>query len=154
MPTHSIACSLGRSLPIVGSLIVVLVGCGIADLDSQDAALAFQGTFEPVSPEQMVEGDVAAVSQQGLTEVGLAIRGLAPETDHSWVIRANGCSEEGETLLETAVYPSFETDDEGEGSHGLVIQGMLVSTDRYAVEVHEGEVGLGVFVACGTLNPV
>lgn len=154
MPTCSIARSLGRSLPIIGSLVVALVGCGIADLDNQGAPVAFEGTFEPVSPEQLVDGDVAAISQRGLTEIGLNIRGLEPETGHSWFIRENGCSEEGETLMENAVYPFFETDQEGEGSHHLLIQGMLRATDRYAIEVHEGAVGPGVFVACGTLNPV
>lgn len=140
---------------LVGALVAtLLVGCGIADLDTQDAPDVFQGTFHPVDPTRMIEGDVAAISRGGQTEIGLGLSGLSPNSSHSWTIRRNACEEEGEQLLEVATFPSFQTDDEGSGTHGVVLQGMLDPQERYAVEVFEGEVDLGALMACGTLSAV
>lgn len=130
----------------------ILVGCGISDLDGQDAAIVFAGSFQPVEVVEMIEGNVHALSRNGQTEVYFGIGGLASVSVYSWTIRRHACSEAGEQLLEVATFPSFQTNGAGEGSHGLLLQGMLDVAEEYAVEVFDGENGSGMIVACGTLT--
>jgi hypothetical protein len=133
--------------------VLLVASCGLTDVE-QPETIGFAGSFEPDSPEMVISGGVAALTQFGNTEISVSAEGLEPESVVPWLMRLGVCDGEGEPVIDPAALPPLETDEAGRASIDppLPVGGELDGEAEYAVELFDGSLEEGDRLACADLE--
>jgi hypothetical protein len=142
-----------RLAPVL-AVLCLTPACGLFDLNTTTAPLAFQGFFEAIDLEATIDGEAGMVSQFGQTQVEFQISGLDPNREHGWLIRRRGCEEHGTMVLGATAYPPFVSDGVGDADAGGSIPVPVEGEPNYAVVIYEAAFGVDATVACATMHPV
>ncbi len=106
-------------------------------------------TLSPVPPH-FLEGEAAAVSQFGRTQVSVLVRGGLPGEEYLWRVEEGTCQGSGALRGGAAQYPPLRLRDDGTATAATALAGVFREGDRNAVKV-VGTAGsqAGKVLACG-----
>ena len=127
--------------------LALLTGCG----DPSGPVLTlWEGTLSPVPPSR-INGQTAAATQFGRTEVSIEIRFAEPEAVYLWRVESGDCQSEGEIKDGPLMYPPLTTGESGLASSNAVLSSLFKSGSSLAVKVYSSEGEAEVLVSCGSL---
>lgn len=130
----------------------LLAACGVTDVENP-SPVGFEGSFHPDSPEALISGSAAALTQFGTTDISLSADGLEADTTVPWLLREGDCGGDGEPFASPDVLPPLETDGEGSGAAEVAVNGSLNPEGNYVVELFEALPSRnGARVACAELS--
>lgn len=135
-----------------GVLLLALVGC--EDLSSPGArhpVLFWEGELTPEAAPgaSIVQGNVAAITRERVTEIGIMLEGAPPAEPLIWGIFDGTCADPGSLVGAPSNYPLLTA---SEISHEIVVGRRLEDGNAYHTAVST-EAGADR-VACGVLEQV
>lgn len=111
----------------------------------------WEGNVMPVAPAT-VNGDVAAVSQFGRTQISIRIRQAEDGGNYAWRVETGSCQDPGTLQGGAALYPLLVAGPTFTAEADATIPGQFSGGGSYIARVIQlGEVGAETVVACGSL---
>jgi hypothetical protein len=142
----------GRGVFSLALLLPALFLAACLSPDEPLPVLVWEGDLTP-DPESglSVTGQVAMVSQEFDTVMGIGITLLEEPRTLNWRIREGHCGSPGDPIVDPSAFPALVPNDQGEAIAQLTAAGRATSTTEYMAEVLLIDDGLETRVACASL---
>lgn len=153
-----------RHTVLCAALAFVAMGCarvqtepatGTVDLDVENPAKQgedWNGSLSGQGAGASITGTIKALSNDGRTEVTVALNGASPDAVHPWHVHEGACGSGGPIVGDASAYSPLRVGSGGSASDVATLSLELDEAKDYYVNVHASASDMQTIIACGDLD--